>query len=102
MDPAGRHVLRGGRRRARSGSVRKAHRGVADGGEDVQLGQSAQRVDALQRAAKGLVEDVADPRAAAAVEKRNGSACEAGGALREIECGQAEKVNICSQRIYMN
>lgn len=78
-----------------------SHRGVADGGEDVQLGQTAQRVNALQRAAKRLVEDVADPRAAAAVG-RSKLGCDAGGALGEIECGQAEKVNICSLRIYMN
>lgn len=68
MDPAGRHVVRSVHSVERTArDARKAHRGVADGGEDVQLGQSAQRVDALQRAAEGLVEDVADPRAAAAV-----------------------------------
>lgn len=108
MDPAG--VGRGDTVEARPGpaleraarvpraTAGRSHRGVADGGEDVELGQSAQGVDALQRAAKGLVEYVADARPPAAVG-RDGSGR---SGFNEIECSQAAEVNICSLRIYMN
>ena len=42
-----------------------AYGGVADGGQDVDGVQTAQRVHRLQRAAERLVEDVADPRTTA-------------------------------------
>lgn len=44
------------------------HRGIADGGENVQLGESSQRVDGLQGPPKRLVEYITDPRAAAPVK----------------------------------
>lgn len=46
----------------------RTYRGVSDGREDVQLGESSQRVDGLQGSAKRLVEYVTDPSAAASVE----------------------------------
>lgn len=47
----------------------EAHRSIADGSEDIKLGQSSQGVDGLQSAAEGLMEYVTDPSAPASVEE---------------------------------
>lgn len=47
----------------------QAHRSIADGSENVKLSQSPEGVDALQSAAKGLMEYVTDPSTPTAAEE---------------------------------